>query len=253
MNDSFLPDSADISRDAFLGGRLLLRQPVRGYRAGIDPVLLAASVQARPGQTVLDLGCGIGTAGLCLLARRPDMTVTGIELQPDLADLARRNARDNRMEDRFTVIEGSLAPPPAILAGRTFDQVITNPPWYDPATHRAPAATTSRIGHMEGDIDLAAWLKAATAALAPKGRLTVIHRADRLGDLLTILGKLAVGAIRIRPIHPKPGRPAIRVLISARKGARTPLELAAGLVLHDEDGTYGAAADSILRHATALD
>lgn len=237
--------------DMFLGGRIAISQPRDGYRAGSDPVLMAAAVRAKAGERVLDLGCGVGTAALCLLARVADARVTGLELQPELAGLARANAEANHLADRFAVVEGCLARPPSLLRGQGFDHVMTNPPWYEPGTVTAPPAASKATGHVEGAVDLDAWLKAAVRFLRPKGRLTVIHRADRLADILAAL-RGRTGGITVLPLHPRPGKPAVRVIVTARQGVRTPLEVLPGLVMHGADGAYAEAVEAVLRHGAAL-
>lgn len=240
------------SADLFLGGRLTVSQPVDGYRAGSDPMFLAASVGAKDGERVLDLGCGVGTASLSLLARLPNVLVTGLELQPELAGLARANAEANGFAGRLEVVEGCLTDPPSLIRGQGFDHVITNPPWYEPGTIRAPAAKTKAVGHMEGDADLATWIRVAVKFLKPKGRLSMIHRADRLGDILAVLNTCRVGEIRVFPLFARPGKPAIRVIIMARRDAKTPLEVLPGLILHEEDGGYTPMAENVLRNAAPL-
>lgn len=235
------------STDQFLGGRLVLRQPVDGYRAGSDPVFLAAAVNALAGDSVLDLGSGVGTAGLCLLARVPGIQVTGLELQPQLADLAKDNAAQNGLDGRYRVVQGCLTSRPADLRGITFDHVITNPPWYEPGTIRPPRADSKAIGHLEGEADLGQWLRAAVKYVKPKGRLWLIHRADHLGRILAGLDGLKVGEIRVVPIWPKQGRAAIRVLVTARKDSKAPMELLPGLLAHADDGAYTPQAEAILR------
>ncbi|KAF0222885.1 MAG: hypothetical protein FD176_2367 [Rhodospirillaceae bacterium] len=235
------------STDDFLGGRLVLRQPVDGYRAGSDPVFLAAAVQARAGESVLDLGAGVGTAGLCLLARVDNIHVTGLELQPHLAALAQDNATENGLGGRYNVVQGCLTSRPAALRGITFDHVITNPPWYEPGTIQPPRTDSKAIGHMEGEADLGQWLRAAVKYVKPKGRLWLIHRADHLGRILAGLGGLKVGEIRVVPIWPKQGRAAIRVMVTARKDSKAPMELLPGLLAHQDDGAYTPQAEAILR------
>ncbi|WP_249208942.1 tRNA1(Val) (adenine(37)-N6)-methyltransferase [Magnetospirillum sulfuroxidans] len=231
---------------------MTLRQPHTGYRAGSDPVFLAAAVAAQAGDSVLDLGSGVGTAGLCLLARLSDVTVTGLELQPHLAALAGENAVANGLEQRYRVIEGCLTSRPAALRGAGFDHVITNPPWYEPGTIRPPQADSKAIGHLEGTADLAVWLKAAVKYLKPKGRLWLIHRADHLGRILAGLEKLPVGEIRILPLWPKRNRAAIRVLVAARKDSKALMEILPGLLVHDDDNAYTAAAEAVLRDGQPL-
>ncbi len=239
------------TEDHFLGGRLVIRQPQDGYRAGSDPMFLAAAVPARAGEAVLDLGCGVGTASLCLLARVEGVRAVGLELQPGLAGLARANAAANGFAERFQVVEGCLTEPPEGAPYHHFDHVITNPPWYEPGTIRPPSAQSKAIGHME-EVELAQWLKQAVRFLKPKGRLFVVHRADRLGDILAGLHPLKVGEVRVFPLWPKAGKAATRVVVAARKDAKTPLEVQPGLLLHHPDGGYTDKADAILRHGTAL-
>ena len=249
------PDGASstTTRDAFLGGRIEIHQPADGYRAGGDPVFLAAAIAARPGAEVLDLGCGVGTASLCLLARLPEIAVTGLELQPELAALAAANAAANGLAERFAVLAGGLLTPPEILLGRRFDHVMTNPPWLEAASNQRPRTASKSTGHLESDAaGLAVWLRQAVKFLKRKGTLTVIHRADRLGDLLAVLATLPVGGVRILPLWPRRGQPAIRVVVTARKEVRSPAELLPGLVLHEDDGRFTTAAEDILRRAVAL-
>lgn len=244
-------DRNSTTEDHFLGGRLVIRQPLNGYRAGSDPMFLAAAVPARAGETVLDVGCGVGTASLCLLERVAAMRAIGLELQPGLAGLARENAQSNGFADRFEVVEGCLTAPPAGIPYHHFDHVITNPPWYEPGTIRPPLAESKAIGHME-EVELALWLKQAVRFLKPKGRLFVVHRADRLGDILAGLLPLKVGEIRVFPLWPKDGKAATRVVVAARRDAKTPLEILPGLLLHHADGAYTDKADDILRRAAPL-
>ncbi|TAN63461.1 MAG: methyltransferase domain-containing protein [Magnetospirillum sp.] len=240
----------EITEDHLLGGRVRLCQPAAGYRAAIDPVMLAATVAAGAGDRVLDLGCGVGAAALCLLSRLPEVRVTGVELQPELARLARLNAEANGRGGSFAVIEGSVAALPAGLGG--FDHVMTNPPFHQAERGTAPSGSIKATANVEGEVDLVQWLKAAVRMLRPKGQLAIIHRADRLADLLAALRGRGVGAIRILPLWPRVGRPAGRVIVLARKGSRAPLDLLPGLVLHGDDGGYTEAAEAVLRSAQGL-
>lgn len=241
-----------ITEDAFLGGRLRLRQPAEGYRAAIDPVLLAAAVPARAGERVADLGCGVATAGLCLLARVPGVTLTGLELQAPLAALAEENAQLNGCGERLAVMQGDVAcPPPALTAGG-FDHVMLNPPYQDPGAGQAPALELRRIATVEGPVPLDAWLACALALLAPRGSLTVIHRADRIGRLLALLTG-SCGDMALFPLWPHHGENAKRILLQARKGSAGPLRLRHGLVLHDAAGGYTREAEAVLRDARGLE
>lgn len=241
-----------VSQDRFLDGRLVIQQPLDGYRAGADPILLAAAVPAKAGESVLDAGCGVGTAALCLLFRVPETMAVGLELQPPLAALARENAAANGMAERLRVLDGCLTSPPGELVGQQFHHVITNPPWYPAGTINPPAAVSKAVGHVE-EVDLTQWLSMAARFLRPKGRLTIIHRADRLGDILVGLAALKLGAVRVLPLWPKAGRAAIRVIVSARKEGRAPLELLPGLILHQDGGAPTSDAERVLRHGGALD
>lgn len=241
-----------VSEDALLDGRVRLRQPVGGYRAAIDPVFLAAAVPAEAGQAVLDVGCGVGAAALCLAHRVPGCRVAGLEVQPALAALARENAALNGLAGRVDVLTGNLLTPPPRLAPGSFHHVLTNPPFLA-ADHADPPADAGKaLANVEGGADLAAWVRFCVNMLRHKGTLTIVHRADRLDELLILL-RGRVGGIVVFPLWPKAGRAAKRVLLLARKGVATPLELRPGLVLHAEDGSYTSAADAILRHARGLD
>ncbi|MBI1779155.1 MAG: methyltransferase [Proteobacteria bacterium] len=237
------------SEDRLLGGRVRLTQPKAGYRAAIDPVLLAAAVEAEPGESVLDLGIGAGAAALCLAARVPGLRIVGLEVQSELARLARLNAALNGIDD-LTVFDGSLRDPPPALAGQRFDHVIANPPYLEAERASEGPSPGKRAATVEG-ASLEEWLAFALALAAPKASLTVIHRADRLADLLAGLERGA-GAIAVMPLWPKAGRPAKRVIVSARRGSRAALRLLPGIVLHQADGRFTAAAEAILRDAHPL-
>jgi tRNA1(Val) A37 N6-methylase TrmN6 len=241
-----------VTEDAFLGGRLRLRQPAAGYRAAIDPVLLAAAVPAVAGERVADLGCGVATAGLCLLARVPGAAVIGLELQQPLAALAEENAILNGCAERLSVVLGDVAAPPAALAAGSFDHVMLNPPYLEAGSGRAPAQELRRIATVEGAAPLEVWIACALALLRPRGSLTVIHRADRCDRLLAAL-PADCGERTIFPLWPRQGENAKRILVQARKASSAPLRFLAGLVLHDSAGGYTAAAEAVLRDARGLD
>lgn len=237
---------AELSRDGFLGGRLQLWQPRRGYRAAIDPVLLAAFAPAEPGMRALDLGCGVGTAALCLATRQPGLELHGLEAQPAYATLARRNSVENGVA--LVVHDGDLRRLPAELRTLQFDLVLANPPFH--AATATPAGDPGRDRALrEAEAGLADWIDAGLRRLAPGGTLVLIHLPARLGDLLAALGRRA-GAVEILPVAPRVGRPAERLLLRARKGSRAPLTLLAPFVLHEADetggGGYTRAAQAVL-------
>ena len=219
----------DLTEDGFLGGRLRLLQPATGYRAGVDPVFLAAAVPARPGQSVLDLGCGVGTAALCLGARVPGLSLAGLERQPDYARLARENAARNDIP--LEVHEGDVAAPPPDLRARSFDHVILNPPYWEPAK-RTRADDGGRETALAEETPLAAWIDAALRRLRPGGHLTVIQAAERLPALLSGIDTRA-GGVTIRPLSPRTGRNATRIILTARKTSGEGFTLAAPTLIHE--------------------
>lgn len=244
----------DLSQDGFLGGRLLVAQPKAGYRAAMDPVLLAAACPARAGQSVLELGCGAGVASLCLGWRVPGLRLSGLELQPAYAALARENATRNGLE--LEVHEGDLSAPPAVLRAQSFDHVIANPPYFAPGDGTC-AADSGRERARREATPLALWVGQALRRLRQGGQITLIQQADRLAD---VLGALAGGAgsTLVLPIAPRQGRPAGRIIVQACKGGRGTLTLLAPLVLHaapnhQRDGEdLTAEARAILRDGGAL-
>lgn len=246
------PIGDDLTEDQFLSGRLTLRQPTRGYRAAIDPVILAAAIPARVGETALDLGAGVGTASLCLLARQPGLTVAALELHPDLAALARENARLNGLADHFDVIEGDVLALPAGLAAGSYDHVLCNPPYLAKGQGRASAVGWRGLATEEGDAALEDWIAAALRMARPRGTVTLVHRADRVPRLLAALHQRA-GEIVLAPLWPALGQSAKRVVVRARKDSKTPARMAPGLLLHGEDGRFTRAAEAILRDGQAFE
>ncbi len=237
--------------DTLLDGRVQLRQPTEGYRVAMDTVMLAASAPAASTDLLLDVGCGVGAAALCFAHRVPGAQVTGLEMQPDLAALAEENAARNDMADRVRFIEGDLLDPPPALATHGFDHVIANPP-YLPADSADPSPVESKaLSNVESEARLADWVDFALRMARPKGGVTFIHRADRLDELLALFRGRA-GGIVVFPLWPKAGREARRVIVRARPGVKTPMRLAAGMVMHEDDGAYTADALSILRDGGAL-
>ncbi len=233
--------------DTLLGGKVRLRQPADGYRAAIDPVLLAASIRAEPGERLLELGCGVGAASLCVAWRLSGVTLVGLDRAATFVDLARFNATDNRFGGRVAFLEGDLRWPPASVAADGFDHVFANPPFLEPGRATVPAAKTARLSELEDGTSLQDWLDAMLTLVRPKGRLTLIHRADRTDEVLAGLWGQA-GDVRLFPLWPKEGVSAKRVIIAARRGVRSPMQLKPGLTLHTQNGDYTAEADELLRH-----
>ncbi len=247
---SVQPDATD---DRFLGGRLKLRQPAKGYRAGVDAALLAAACGLRPGERLLEAGCGAGAVMLAAALRLPHAAeLVGLERDPAMAALARENIRENGLGDRATVIEGDVAAGFVPLGLARFDAVLANPPFFDDADAiRGPHPT--RRGAYLADDGLEAWIGFMLKAVCEGGTLTVIHRADRLGDILGLLAPKA-GSVRVRPVQPFAEAPAKRVVVRATRTGKAPLVLLPALVLHDHSAAkYTPEADAILRGEAALD
>lgn len=235
---------SETTLDGLLDGRVQLRQSAHGYRAGMDAVLLAASLAAKPGELLVEFGCGPGAALLCAAQRMPACSYLGIEIDPQAVELAAGNIAANRLGERVRVRQGDIAKPLGPLKAA---QVFFNPPYFDdPATLRLPKAEKQRAW-LAGDARLPDWIDAAVRVLEPKGRLTLIHRADALGDILAALAP-RFGSVAIRPVHPRAERPAKRVLVTARLGGKAPLVILPPLLLHDDgEAAHTAEADAILR------
>jgi tRNA1(Val) A37 N6-methylase TrmN6 len=240
-----------VTEDALLGGRVRFRQPADGARVAIDPVFLAAAVPAEPGHLILDIGCGAGAATLCLAARVPQCRVVGLELQRDLVRLAGDNAALNGMSERLSAMVGDLLQPPPRLSPGSFDHVMANPPFIEhgrgtPAANPAKATAT-----IEGDANLGDWVRFALAMVRGRGTVTFVHRADRIDGLVGHLAGRA-GEVVIFPLWPSAGQPASRILVRATKQVASPARVMPGLILHEADGRFTAAAEAVLRGGAAL-
>ncbi|WP_370689245.1 tRNA1(Val) (adenine(37)-N6)-methyltransferase [Phenylobacterium sp.] len=237
--------------DRLLDGRVRLRQAPEGYRAGMDAALLAAACDAADGGRVLEVGCGVGGALLAAAARRPGAIFVGMERDLAAVALARDNVALNGMEGRVVILEGDVALPFKALAVPPFDAVMANPPYFDdPAALRAPAQ--AKRGAWMADGGLGAWTGFLLKAVREGGTITLIHRADRLADILTLLAPKA-GSFQIRPIHAHADSPAKRVLVRAIKTGKAPLVLLPPLVLHPREGAkHTEEAEAILRGQAGL-
>lgn len=251
-----LMDDTDLTDDGFLGGRINLLQPAKGYRAGLDAVLLAASIPARAGERILEAGLGVGVASLCLGARVSGLDITGVELRQDVAALARQNAARNQMADVLTVCEADIGQPVRDFMAmgvepNSFDHVFSNPPYHDPAAAAASPDAGKAQAHLTLGSDLEDWVRFACVMAKPKGTVTFVHRADALPRLLDAMtGHL--GGIEVFPLWPAQDKPASRVIIRGRRGSKAPLTLQQGLVLHGRDGRFTDRAEAILREGASL-
>ena len=239
------------SEDRVLGGGILLRQPRRGYRAGLDAALLAAACDALPGQRVIEAGCGVGGALLAAAARRPGASFLGVERDPEALALAQHNITANGLGERVEAVAGDVGQGFRALGLEPFDAAMANPPFFDePGALRGPAP--ERAGAYLADDGLGAWIGFLTKAVREGGAIILIHRADRLADILALLAPKA-GSVRIRPIQPFADEPAKRVLVRAIKTGKAPLMLLAPLVLHDQSGgKHTAQVEAILRGEAKL-
>jgi tRNA1(Val) A37 N6-methylase TrmN6 len=247
-----MPD--DVTEDAVLGGRLRLQQPRSGHRVGHDAILLAAAVDAQADTHAVDLGAGVGAAGLALARRVPGVRVTLVEIDAALAALAAANAQANGFAGRTRVVTLDVTAPAAAfieagLAAGCAQHVLMNPPFNDPSTQQASPDPARARAHVAA-ASLAGWVATARRLLAARGTLTLIWRADGLADVLAALG--GFGDIVVLPVHPRRDAPAIRILVRAVKDSRVPLRLDPALVLNDAHGRPTDAAESILRDAAPL-
>jgi tRNA1(Val) A37 N6-methylase TrmN6 len=245
---------ADTSEDRLLGGRVRLRQPRTGFRAAIDPVLLAAAVPARPGERVLEAGTGTGAAALCLLARVAGARVTGIERDPALANLAVANAALNGAADRLAVIADDITAREITRQAAAigpYAHAMANPPFHREGTP-SPVAARRQAGHESPEAVLADWVAAMARRLTPRGTLTLILPPARLPDAIAACTAAAIGSLILVPLWPHAGEPAKRVIVQGIRGGRAPCRLTAGLVLHGGDGRYTEAVERMLREGAAL-
>jgi tRNA1(Val) A37 N6-methylase TrmN6 len=246
----------ELTDDAVLGGRLRLRQPARGHRVGHDAILLAAATPALAGEHAVDLGAGVGGAGLALAARVGGVRVTLAEVDPGLAALAAGNAERNALAARVRAVVLDVTAPARALTAAGLGagcaaRVLMNPPFNDPMRQRTSPDRGRRLAHAGRDDALRAWVKTAGRLVRPRGTLSLIWRADGLADVLHALAG-AFGAVLVLPVHGKPAEPAIRVLVRATKASRAPLALLPGFILNDAAGRPTAQAEAVLRAGAAL-
>ncbi len=246
------------TEDLFLGGRLVIEQPARGFRAGLDAVLLAAAVGYGNDSAlrVLDVGAGVGTAGLCVATRLPSADVSLVEVAPPLARLARANVQRNGLTARVSVVEADIAEHASVLEAHgllpaAFDVVIANPPYLTEGRHRLPedATAAAAFGMAEGGLE--PWLRFMARMCRGGGGMALIHRADALGAVIAATGE-RFGDLRILPVHPRAGEPAHRIVVLGRKGSRAPLVLLPALVLHGPGNDFLPEVKAILRDGAPL-
>ena len=237
--------------DNFLGGKLQIKQPARGYRIGIDTVLLASATKPKAGAKVLDLGCGVGGISLCLLSNHLSISVVGMDLDRDLIEIAQDNNLIGGFEKRFKPITGSVSDPHKSLVPNTFDLVVTNPPYLRSNSSNPSPEKRKNSANIETEVDLAKWLNFSAKFLKPGGNISLIHRADRLDHILSLM-RPKFGGLHVYPLWPKTGEPAKRVIVSGAKGSASPTKILPGVIIHNADGSYTAPVQSALAGETLL-
>jgi tRNA1(Val) A37 N6-methylase TrmN6 len=244
-----MTDSAgEFTEDAFLGGRLRLRQPKSGHRAGHDAMLLAAATSARSGDRVVDFGAGIGAAGLAVARRVAGIELVLVEIDEALAELARGNAASNAIPADVIVLDITSAADAFAASGLppdSVDVVLMNPPFNDPVRHRASPDKAREIAHVATAATLGTWIHAARRILKSGGVLTLIWRADGLAEVLAALDR-GFGNLAILPVHGDMKKPAIRVLVRSVKGGKAPTQMHAALMLNNESAMPNKQAQDIL-------
>jgi tRNA1(Val) A37 N6-methylase TrmN6 len=236
---------ADIT--TLLDGRVKIMQPQEGLRAGLDAVMLAASVPARAGEHVLDVGCGTGAAGLCVMARARGVTLSGLDIQPDLIEFACASAELNGWAAVTHFYVGDVRDKTQ-LPSDTYDHALCNPPYMqEGAWYESPNPVRQKqMGNTSGDAKLCDWIDCLQRVVKPHGSVSLVHRADHMDRLIQALGT-RFGGLEIWPLYPRVGVAASRVIIRALKNRKSPLTLHAGLVLHEANGDFSVAADNVLR------
>ncbi|MGH6682958.1 MAG: tRNA1(Val) (adenine(37)-N6)-methyltransferase [Pseudolabrys sp.] len=243
-------DILETSVDAVLGGRLRLRQPLRGHRVGHDAILLAAATGAGAGEQAIDLGAGVGAAGLVLAARVSGLKVTLVEIDPSLCALAAGNAQLNGLADRVDVLAADVENADALASGGA-DRVLMNPPFHDANRQNVSPDPRRRLAHTAAPGLLPRWVAVAARLLKPQGALTLIWRADALADVQNALVG-TFGGIAVLPVRPRADVPAIRVLVRAMKSTGGAPVAYPALILNEADGRPTAAAEAVLRGGETL-
>lgn len=245
-----------LTEDWLLGGRLNLRQPAKGHRAGTDSVLLAASLPLRSGGMLADLGAGAGTVGLIAALEQPALSVVLVERDPQLSAISSGNIERNGLSGRVRSVCADVTAPARLLSeaglkAGSCDCVAINPPYYPAGLKQGSPDPSRHLAHVMPDAGLGTWIASARRLLKPGGDLVVIHTAEALPELLRALEK-GFGAVQIKPVHALAERAAIRVIVSARLQSRAPLSLLPPLVLHGADGAFMPQTDAIMRGAARL-
>ncbi len=246
---------ASLTEDAFLGGRLRMLQPEKGYRAGIDAVFVSATIPTNPGETVFEAGVGVGVASLCCIQRDPSIQVTGIENATRYALLCEENAKRNGFGAHLKVIQADIKDAlrrelAHMPQHGSFNHAFANPPYFEDTKSTPSPSLLKANAHAFGENDLELWIKVMHAMVGIRGTVTVIHRAETMGKLLTLMEE-KFGDIRVAPMYAREGTTASRVIVQGVKGSKAPLQILPGLVLHNEDNSFTPDAEAVLRDGVA--
>ena len=241
-----------VTEDKILGGRITILQPKKGYRVAIDPILMAASVPARKGDKILEIGAGSGAATFCLAIRVPDTELVGVELQSELFDLAKAAVAINRLDGRVKMVNTDLldCPSDKVKDGE-FDHVMANPPYLKKGTAIASPNPQIERAHIESKAILSDWISFAIRKLRKGGTITLIHRYDRKDEIVSELSKFT-GDLTLFPLLPKKGASLKRIIIQAVKGTEGAIKISSGLILHEQSGKFTKEAISILKDGQEL-
>jgi tRNA1(Val) A37 N6-methylase TrmN6 len=244
-----------LTEDAFLGGKLRILQPEKGYRAGIDAVFLAATIPVQEGDTVFEAGIGVGVASLCVLARQANVHVTGMEITARYAMMCEENSKRNGFGDSVRVIHADVKEAmrkdlTSMPQHGSFAHAFANPPYFEDGKITPSPSLLKAQAHAFGADDLELWIKVMYAMISLRGTVTLVHRADALGKLLGAMdGKF--GDIRIAPLYAREGTAASRVVVQGVRGSKAPMQLLPGLVLHGDGNSFTPDAEAVLRDGAA--
>ena len=246
---------ASLTEDGFLGGRLRILQPEKGFRAGIDSVFLAAAIPCVDGETVFEAGIGTGVAALCTVARNPGVHLTGIEIAARYAMLCEENAKRNGFGDNIRVIHSDVKEAlrkdlASMPTHGTFSHAFANPPYFEDSKSTPSPVLLKAQAHSFGPNDLDLWVRVLHTMVTARGTVTIVHRADSLGKLLQMMDD-RFGDIRIAPLYAREGTAASRIIVQGVKGSKAPMQLLPGLILHDQSSQFTPEADAILRDGMA--
>ena len=239
---------SNFTEDSLLGGKLILRQPKKGFRVSIDTVLLASAVAASNGERVFEPGAGHGGAALCLAQRLPNIIITGMEINSESVAFALENIKRNGFQKRVQIHLGDVRCQNVLYEEKPFQHVMINPPYLETAEANIPPDKNKATANFEGKTNLSVWIKCAYSALERKGSLTLIYRTDHLDKLLQCLSE-GFGNVILIPLWRKKGEPAKRIIIKARKDVKTKLTLTPGVVLHKKNGAFTSVFQNILQGA----